>query len=471
MLNVTLHEYITDPSLPQKDGVNLAHDNICELMRSQLHTGLKVLFHDFNRLLVDEGYARYVLEATDCVISNVGPHAHYYFHLRDRLGLNYRIFRDVRTAIWSSYLLQEYLCAPFLREEDVLMVGSHYTRGVYENLFPHLKGYPCLLCYPLTVNFPDKVPTRRQKTDEETFILGYIGRLSEDKNFPDLVTLLIELNRTNTRKFKLLACGDVHSSSCAPDHIQSQVKDALGDGDFYEYLPARPHHEIWSLLTLFDVMLFPSTSNLETLGRVLIEASYAGLPIVCGAHAAAPELMPTTSLCQVTYDYDKSFSAHFDHRMGKIEISELAEKIVLGKLETSTCHEIFLEHPQKFIGALLLGAAEISAMDPLVLKPTQQALIEAIEVELPPPLSADTAKPLIETMTAWFLGLQNKDSPDYPELVLRLLEKTTYPQRTQSYLTKSALTRGDFTNVGGIDIELCHIARFYPQFSMKRKSS
>lgn len=468
MLNVTLHEYITDPALPQKDGVNLAHDNICALMRSQLGKSLDVVFHDFNRLLVDDDYARNVLETADCVISNVGPHAHYYFHLRDRLGLNYRIFRDVRTAIWSSYLLQEYLCAPLLREEDVLMVASHYTRGVYEKLFPHLKDHPCFLCYPLTVNFPDKAPPRKRKTEDETLILGYIGRLSEDKNFPDLVALLIELNRANTRKFKLLACGDVHSPSCAPDYIQSQVNNALGDGDFYEYLPARPHREIWNLLTLFDVMLFPSTSNLETLGRVLIEASYAGLPVVCGAHAAAPELMPTASLCQVTYDYDKSYSAHFDHRMGKIEISELAEKIVLGKLEASRCHENFLKHPRKFIEALHLKAAEISAMDPLVLEPAQQALIKAIEVELPPPVSVDTVKPLIETMTAWFLGLQNKDSPEYPELASQLLERSTYPQRTQSYLTKSALTRADFTNVGGIDIELCHIARFYPHFSMKK---
>lgn len=468
MLNVTLHEYVTDPALPQKDGVNLAHDNICALMRSQLGKSLNVVFHDFNRLLVDEGYARNVLATTDCVISNVGPHAHYYFHLRDRLGLNYRIFRDVRTAIWSSYLLQEYLCEPFLREEDVLMVSSNYTRGVYEKLFPHLTDYSCFLCYPLTVNFPDKVPARRQKTDEETLILGYIGRLSEDKNFPDLVTLLIELNRTNTRKFKLLACGDVHSPSCAPAYIRAQVKEALGDGDFYEYLPARPHREIWSLLALFDVMLFPSTSNLETLGRVLIEASYAGLPVVSGAHAAAPELMPTTSLCQVTYDYEKSFSAHFDHRMGKINIPELAGIIALGKLEASRCHENFLDHPQKFIGALSLEATDISAMDPLVLKPAQKALVEAIEVELPPPLSADAARPLIETMTTWFLGLQNKDSPVYAELVSQLLERTIYPIRTQSYLTKSALTRGDFTNVGGIDTELCHIARFYPRFSMKK---
>ncbi|MCP5428922.1 MAG: hypothetical protein H6962_01440 [Chromatiaceae bacterium] len=32
-MRITLHDYVTDPLLTQKDGVNLAHENIAALLR------------------------------------------------------------------------------------------------------------------------------------------------------------------------------------------------------------------------------------------------------------------------------------------------------------------------------------------------------------------------------------------------------------------------------------------------------
>jgi hypothetical protein len=158
-MRVALHDYRTDPALSQKDGVNLAHENIALLLRQAAgpHAGgLDVRFHDLNQLLADPAQARAALDGVDCVVSNVGPHAHYYFRLREQLGARFRIVRDVRTAIWSSYLLQEHLCAPLLREGDVLLAASAYTRTLYRQLYPHLQHHPIRRCYPLTVGFPSR---------------------------------------------------------------------------------------------------------------------------------------------------------------------------------------------------------------------------------------------------------------------------------------------------------------------------
>ena len=106
---LTLHRFESDPSLPQRDGVNLAHAEINRLLGDESHAGLQVEFHDFARLMRDRAYAVRTLTAADCVLCNVGPHAHYYHYLRDRLGLNFRIVRDIKTALWSAYLLQESL--------------------------------------------------------------------------------------------------------------------------------------------------------------------------------------------------------------------------------------------------------------------------------------------------------------------------------------------------------------------------
>src|SRR3990167_2612826 len=106
-MRVGVHAYETDPLLPQRDGVNFAHENFTRLLREAENPGFEVEFHDFNALMSNLEHAREVLTGLDCVFSNVGPHAQYYFWLRETLGLDFRIVRDVRTAIWSSYLFQE----------------------------------------------------------------------------------------------------------------------------------------------------------------------------------------------------------------------------------------------------------------------------------------------------------------------------------------------------------------------------
>lgn len=465
-MRITLHDYLTDPSLSQKDGVNLAHENIAALLKDHSREHMAVAFHDMNRLLADEAYAREILGAADCVISNVGPHAHYYFHLREKLGLDFRIFRDVRTAIWSSYLLQEHLCQPYLREEDVLLVASHYTRAIYEKFFPHLKSFGCLRCYPLTVAFPVDLPPRPAASS--VLNLGYIGRLSEDKNFPDLIRLLIALNKSQPGKYRLLACGDVHSASCSPDEIRRHLHNELGEGDFFEYFPPRGNSEIWEIYQRFDVMLFPSTSNLETLGRVLIEASYAGVPIICGEHAAAPELVPPASLCRVNYKKGVTHSAHYDHSLGHLDIEDMIRAVTSPSLAAASCHLDYQQHPQKLLDTLEdVAEGKEGLPEPYELTSSQRAFIESLEIDLPAPLALQQADELVAALVPWFLDLQAKNTVERQHRLSELLGMSKHPERTARFIEKSGRTSCDFTNVGGIDIELCHIAGFYPRFVLK----
>ncbi len=381
---VSLHDYRTDPLLPQKDGVNLAHENISSLLRQRTDSNLVVEFHDFTRLLADEAYARSVLAEVDCVVSNVGPHAHFYFWLRERLGLDFRILRDVRTAIWSSYLHQEHLCAPYLRPNDTLMVASNYTWGIYHRIFPHLAHFPTLLCYPLTDSFPTIRPKHSAPNQHpgHDFTLGYLGRLSEDKNFPDIVELLIRLNRDPQRhhRYRLVACGDVHSKSCAPNRIEQLIAEALGPGDFFTYLPARDYSQIWDVMAGFDLMIFPSTSNLETLGRVLIEASYARVPVLCSDHAAAGELVAPGGLCCVEYRSEETFNTHFDHRLGSISISDMIQVIRQRSFDVSNCYERYNHHPDLFV-ARIADPAPPPGMPHLTT--AQQAFIDSLSIDLP----------------------------------------------------------------------------------------
>lgn len=472
-MRVTLHDYRSDPSLMQKDGVNLAHENIATLLRSTNCADLDVDFHDFNRLLRDATYARRVLSDADCVVSNVGPHAHYYFFLREQYGLDFRIVRDVRTAIWSSYLHQEHLLQPFLRGFDVLMVASNFTRGIYEKMFPHLRRFRTIICYPLTIAFPKELQRRRSPgQDDDSFTLGYIGRLSNDKNFPDIIELLICLNQRRDRRYRLLACGDIHSPGCHPEIVRSRLRRTLGDDSYFEYLSAQKNSDIWKIYNRFDAMVFPSTSNLETLGRVLIEASYAGVPVICGEHAAAPELMPESSLCRVVYAQNKRFCCHSDHALGRISIPDMVRALTGGSLASPVCHIEYQSHPARFLQELLQGKKLPKRADtPVNLTSHQENFIERIAIDLPKPLERTEADALIAASIPWFLGLQSRDEGQRRQWLDRLLRISKRLERTQRFIRKTASTKGDFTDVGGIDIELCHVTGFYPHFHIGENRS
>lgn len=463
-MRIGVHDYRTDPLLPQKDGVNFAHENISALLRAADGPELSVEFHDVVALLSDPDLARETLSGVDCVVSNIGPHAQYYFWLREQTGLDFRIVRDVRTAIWSSYLFQEHLLGPLLRPGDTLMVASHYVWAIYRQMFPHLAEYPAELCYPLSVCFPQPRPASRGDLPADLVTIGYLGRLSDDKNFPEIVELLIRLNREagGAQRYRLLACGDIHSASCTPERIAERIAAELGEGAWYEYLPARPNEEIWDLFERFDMLLFPSTSNLETFGRVLIEAAYARVPVIAGRHAAAPELVDESGLCAVEYERGKIYPAHFDHQLGAVDGAEMARAASSGTLRASAHYERYADHPRTFL-AMVQQAPPLADPD---LKPSQEAFLAALDVRLPPLPTREEALAWLPEHAAWFLDLQRKGTPEYDAKMARLLELSNYPERTERFIGKSATTSGDFTNVGGIDIELCHLRGFYPEFSL-----
>jgi len=468
LVKVGLHRYATDPSLPQKDGVNLAHENIATLAKQSDHPNLQFMFHDFARLISDRDYALSLLSACDCVIANVGPHAHFYFWLREQLGLSFTIIRDVRTAIWSSYLHQEYLCQPLLRSGDILLVASNYTRGVYEHIFPHLQETRILQCYPLTVSFPVNRPKKKPPIRAgQQCTLGYIGRLSADKNFADILTLLIRLETQFPGKFKLKACGDIHSPRFAEARVREYLVDQLGHSDCYDYLPARPNALIWPLYNDMDILVFPSTSNLETLGRVLIEASYARVPVVTGAHAAACELVPKNSLCRVKYTTGTVFNTHYDHSLGHVDIDDMAQAITGGELLASECYDDYAHHDKKLLELLLNLNNNIEA-EPLVLSAEQQSFIDSLTVTIPTLLAKPETIDTIARLAHWFIALQDTTHPQYQRTINSLLDQSCHRARTDQFIAKSQHTRADFTNVGGVDIELCHLTNFYPSFSLNQ---
>jgi glycosyltransferase involved in cell wall biosynthesis len=460
---VTLHRFSSDQSLPQRDGVNLAHTEINALLTGETAQHLAVEFHDFDRLLRDETYALAVLRGVDCVLSNVGPHAHYYHLLRERLGLDFRIVRDIKTALWSCYLLQESLCEPFLRPGDALLATSNYSRQLTRHLFAHLHDHPIALFEPVLTLEPF-VPSPRTPGCDPVVTLGHVGRLSEDKNFPQMVDLLLALDRVEPGRYRLVACGSVHSPTCEPGLVAQRIQRETGRGDLFTYLPPIPHQEVLALLRRFDYFLFFSTSNLEVLGRVLVECAYAGVPVLTGDHAAASELVDGSSLLPVSYERARVFHTHFDAPLGRVDVEAAAQRIRY-RQPVNPAPAPQMNQPKVLLDLLRDGPDPAPLQEEPPLSEGPADFVRRLRWrDLTRARSAQQALATMVDLRDWFCALNGKSSPDFNTRLQHLRNLSRFPERTERFARAAASTRGDFTNLGGLDMELCNVAGFHPSF-------
>jgi glycosyltransferase involved in cell wall biosynthesis len=462
---VALHDYKSHPHLPQKDGVNHAHEEIATLLLRSDHPDLDIKWHDFPRLLADLSYARTVLSDCDCVISNVGPHAHFYFYLREQLGLNYRIIRDVRTALWSSYLLQESLIAPLCRSVDTLLVATNFTHGIFLKIFPHLALSKVIRCYPLVAHFPADYQGKVVSLKSDAFAVGYLGRISTDKGFLELLRAVIALNSepNASRRYRLLACGSIGDSQFSESGIKSLFIQQGVDPSLYTYLGSVGRTQIWERMKLFDLLVFPTVSSLETLGRVILEASYMGLPILASEHAAGTELLERKEcLMEVDYFHEKVFYSHFNHKIGSVSVSSIVNGIKSHSLRPSGCWRLYKDD------YIILNHAihGLLPSSPLVLSAQQSGFIDRLRIDIP--RHWDRAGSLVEigNLVPVFSVLNDKrDLSATSNLRDLLLASTISLEKTLAYF-RSRHSQYDFTDVGGIDIEVCNLLGYHPVFTV-----
>jgi glycosyltransferase involved in cell wall biosynthesis len=113
------------------------------------------------------------------------------------------------------------------------------------------------------------------------FVLGYIGRLSEDKGIDVLLRALDRLNRPGPR-YRLRVAG------AGPLEARLRAHPAV---DFVGLIPHSRAHEFYGTL---DCLILPSRTCRhwkEQFGRVIVEAFGAGVPVVGSDSGSIPEVL------------------------------------------------------------------------------------------------------------------------------------------------------------------------------------
>jgi glycosyltransferase involved in cell wall biosynthesis len=122
------------------------------------------------------------------------------------------------------------------------------------------------------------------------FVVGYVGRLVEEKGLMDLVEALP------------LCPAEVNLLFVGSGALEAQIlarSQELGVQNRVRILPARPLSELPPLMNAIDVLALPSRTTArwkEQFGRVLIEANACGTPVIGTRSGAIPDVVGQAGL-------------------------------------------------------------------------------------------------------------------------------------------------------------------------------
>lgn len=133
--------------------------------------------------------------------------------------------------------------------------------------------------------YDEKMRKKKRKElniDDETVVIGHVGRFVEQKNHKFLIDIFNEFHKKNNNSILLLV-----GQGPLMEKIKEKV-ESLGLRYSVYFLGQR--EDVNELYQAFDVFLFPSLY--EGLGMVLIEAQVSGLP--CFASTEVPSIAKIT---------------------------------------------------------------------------------------------------------------------------------------------------------------------------------
>jgi len=163
-----------------------------------------------------------------------------------------------------------------VRESSLRMIGRFYrlARGLFApndelvSLVERLTGKRCHL---MSRGIDTELfhPKRRKRPDDQ-FVIGYVGRLTKEKNVRFLCDLEAKLNARGGRSFRIVVVGQGREFGWLRKNLPNATLTGVLRGELLAEAYAG-----------FDAFAFPS--HTDTFGNVVLEALAAGIPAVVTA--------------------------------------------------------------------------------------------------------------------------------------------------------------------------------------------
>lgn len=401
-VKVTYHHFNTQEG---KDGARCYYSEVSSLLGdSSFNQQIgQVRPHDFLQLMKSwqENQLSTLgpLESEDALVCNCGPYGHLHAYLRECSGASYRIVRDVQTSTWCGFWLQEALAGPMTRERDLVLFPSEFCRQYYIRIFQHLTNQNTAVCHPIGESINRRRHLAPRQRDDRIHV-GYIGRITPEKNIGQVFQIVRRLLREFPQKVHLHLAGAVNEYSFWKGQ-KSLVKQYLQSSgvpeEYVTYYGSIPRQNVWDFYQQINVLLFPSTSCVESLGRVILEASSAGVPVVAANYAAAPELLPANNIVKTRYHLGTQYRSDRMFSFAYIDEHDAIERVLSAVADDSS----YLKSPYQAdaLHKVLTDQMEDTARQ---LSSAVSRFIDCITLSAMPIFSYDEAKDLCATLLEYF---------------------------------------------------------------------
>lgn len=403
------------------------------------------------------------VKQSDTVYCNIDPLAYLLYLAREELGQDFRIVRNVQTGPWNGYLLQEWLCGPLTRQQDVVFYISQYARRAFMEWLPvGSREGRHTVCYPEVFSYPNRGAWPR--LEDREYSVAYIGRISRDKGF-DIAMEAFEFLSQKDRSSRFLVAGRAHSLDYSRTELEAVKTRGKRFGVVFH--PPVCRKDVFSLLMNSRALIFPSTSNVESLGRIVLEACHCETPVVAAAHGEIPRLVSHDAQVAPRYRSGLLMPTGTHFPMGAPSARELVEALS-GRIP-NVSRMILREREQHWRTFCdLLGTREGE---------TELAEDDPGAVELPParihgiPATSERkARRDIEILRRMISGIL-AGGKRCGAALSELKALTSCPARTNRFVEACRERTPNLEDIGGVSMEACHMVGFAPELLVRHSGA
>jgi len=196
-------------------------------------------------------------------------------------------------VIYSQHVYISYLL-PLLREEDIVVVGSEYSKKCLLNISDSF-DVPVI---PLSLDIDEIVSIYKQNahvgTEKKT--IAYLGQLIKTKGIDELIECMPGIVAKSKQDVTLNVIGPLSGGDIMgeiSDYVKKLQKrtDELGVSHHVNWTGVLMGDKKYQVLSQSDIFVNPSTFKIETFGVVNTEALACGLPVVCTQWSAFNEII------------------------------------------------------------------------------------------------------------------------------------------------------------------------------------
>jgi glycosyltransferase involved in cell wall biosynthesis len=433
------------------DGVNLSQAEITGFLleqdRLQCRTHSLVDLVLGNTSLSDLG-------KRDCVYCNLDPYAWVYMLQRELTGAEYRIIRNVQTGAWSGYLFQEWLCGPLTRPDDSILYISDFTQACMASWFPNSSKHGCHhTCYPEMLAMPVRT-NRIQQLADRIYDSVYVGRLTRDKGVLEALHAFALIADGSWCATKFAIAGHTVHGDLSETELRNLVTQ-LGIAQMVDFYGPLKHPQAIELLSKSKSLLFPSTSNVESFGRVMLEAGWWRTPVVACDHAAAREILPLEYLVAPNYRVGLRAPTEELVQMGNPSPKELADATRKAESILSSVFKSQAQMPSDFLEHILSGSSRSAGADHCHVPCRLQDMDE-----LTAPAAIEAAQ---EALTGFRILLDPPVSARRTKLLRHLQNVKTSGVRTRRIASSCLKSIPAVSDLGAIPLLLCSTLNFQPE--------